>query len=268
MAELVEVRHSLEPWTRRRRRVHHLLERAPTTRQILVLCGALLDVQERAFVMTRDDEPAPSAIAAYVADRVMADVVDATEEAGPVSLALAARERYQDGALSAMVQGWLVGEEQPPVDRYLARAAAAPVLEALGSLAWPAPPEAMTAGHCPRCGGRPQVSYLPESGEVLVTASRMLSCSRCDESWTHARMTCPACGEADSARMPIYADPEWLPHLRADACETCRRYLITVDLRKEPEAVPVVDELAALPLDLFAQARGFTKIVPNLMGIG
>jgi hypothetical protein len=28
----------------------------------------------------------------------------------------------------------------------------------------------------------------------------------------------------------------------------------------------VVDELAALPLDLVARERGFTKIIPNLMG--
>ena len=32
--------------------------------------------------------------------------------------------------------------------------------------------------------------------------------------------------------------------------------------------MPVVDELVALPLDLYAQERGFTKIMPNLMGIG
>ena len=46
----------------------------------------------------------------------------------------------------------------------------------------------------------------------------------------------------------------------------CRRYLLTVDLPKDPSAVPVVDELAALPLDLFVQERGFKKITPNLMG--
>jgi formate dehydrogenase maturation protein FdhE len=40
-----------------------------------------------------------------------------------------------------------------------------------------------------------------------------------------------------------------------------------VDGRKDPGAVPVVDELAALPLDLYARERGFTKIAPNLMGI-
>ena len=60
---------------------------------------------------------------------------------------------------------------------------------------------------------------------------------------------------------------EGLPHLRAEACESCRRYLITVDLRREPPAVPVVDELAALPIDLYMQERGFSKIAPNLMGV-
>ncbi len=29
-----------------------------------------------------------------------------------------------------------------------------------------------------------------------------------------------------------------------------------------------MDELAALPLDLYVQERGFAKIVPNLMAIG
>jgi formate dehydrogenase maturation protein FdhE len=81
-------------------------------------------------------------------------------------------------------------------------------------------------------------------------------------------MCCPWCGERSGARLPVFAEADVLPHLRADGCESCHRYLITVDLRKEPIAVPLVDELAALPLDLYVQARGFTKIVPNLMGIG
>ena len=81
-------------------------------------------------------------------------------------------------------------------------------------------------------------------------------------------MTCAVCGEQSTSKLPIFADAERFPHLRADACETCRRYLITIDLRKDPNAVPVVDELVALPLDLYVKERGFTKIVPNLMAIG
>jgi FdhE protein len=80
-------------------------------------------------------------------------------------------------------------------------------------------------------------------------------------------MACPACGERTTSKLPIFSDAERLPHLRADSCESCRRYLITVDLRRDSDAVPVVDELVALPIDLHMQERGFAKIVPNLMGI-
>jgi FdhE protein len=79
-------------------------------------------------------------------------------------------------------------------------------------------------------------------------------------------MTCASCGETAGAKMPILSDVDQFPQLRIDACEMCRSYLITVDLRKDPRAVPLVDELAALPLDLAAAERGYTKIVRNLMG--
>jgi formate dehydrogenase maturation protein FdhE len=52
-----------------------------------------------------------------------------------------------------------------------------------------------------------------------------------------------------------------------DACDTCGGYLLTVDLRRAPGAVPIVDELAAMPLDLYAREQGKHKLVPNLMGM-
>jgi FdhE protein len=56
------------------------------------------------------------------------------------------------------------------------------------------------------------------------------------------------------------------PHIRIQACESCRSYLLNIDLASDPAAVPEVDELSALPLDLYARERGFSKIIPNLMG--
>jgi formate dehydrogenase maturation protein FdhE len=79
-------------------------------------------------------------------------------------------------------------------------------------------------------------------------------------------MVCAGCGSEDTAKLPIFADTDHFANLRADGCEVCRRYLLTIDLPKDPTAVPIVDELAALPLDLFVRERGFTKITPNLMG--
>ena len=119
---------------------------------------------------------------------------------------------------------------------------------------------------CPRCGGLPQLAVFGETGEALLTSPRKLQCSRCANEWVLSRMTCASCGETSGAKMPILSDVDLFPHLRIDACEICRRYLITVDQRKDPRAVPIVDELAALPLDLVAAERGYTKIARNLMG--
>jgi len=253
-------------WGQRRRRVAQLSPRYPYAGELLRLYGALLDAQERAFRATIEAPPPAAGLAAYIAERVVADVVAETVGAGPPALGHAAQERLRAGGLDVVVDRWLAGEPQVPVEEYLARAAAGPVLEALGGEA-SAAPGARGPGECPRCGGRPQLAYIAESDEPLHTPPQRLMCCRCGDDWIHERMVCPACGERSTERLPIFADAEGLPHLRADACESCRRYLIGVDRRRDPEAVPVVDELVAWPIDLHMQERGFTKIVPNLMGI-
>lgn len=259
---------AMEAWARRRRRARQLAERFTFAAPMLCLYEALLDPQERAFLGALDDRPEPASLAAYVAVNVMPAVAGVSITVGPPVLADHIRGRLRDGDLPGLVAAWLAGDTQAPADAYLARAASAPVLEALGPAAGAAFAGPRAERRCPRCGGLPQVSYLTDSGEALVSTPRRLLCARCGESWSHPRMTCAGCGEETTAKLPIFAETERLPHLRADACQTCHRYLITVDQRKDPEAVPVVDELAALPLDLYTQERGFAKIVPNLMAIG
>ena len=65
--------------------------------------------------------------------------------------------------------------------------------------------------------------------------------------------------------MGIYAAPE-IAHVRVDVCDTCHTYLKTVDLTKNGLGVPVVDELAAIPLDLWASDHGYRKLQVNLIG--
>jgi len=72
------------------------------------------------------------------------------------------------------------------------------------------------------------------------------------------------------ARLPAEtrrAQAGQLDHMRVEACETCKTYIITVDLTKNGLAVPLVDELAAIPLDLWAQEQGYSKLQPNLLGM-
>jgi hypothetical protein len=262
------------PWPARRQRARELLDRHPFAAEVLTLYLALIDVQETAWRAARDDPPAPGELSSWAAQRVLPGVIEATEASGPAALATGVRGRAGVDAL----RGWLDGAQLEPVDRYLARATLGPVLEALDERAAAACAGADVDSHerCPRCGGAPQVAYLASSGEALVTGRRGLLCVRCGSSWSCSRSVCAACGESDEARLVVYAE-HWqgagnghgqpvFGHLRVAGCTTCSRYLIDVDTERDGRAVPEVDELAALPLDLYAADRGMTKLTANLMG--
>jgi Protein involved in formate dehydrogenase formation len=271
------------PWTARAQRAEELRERYPFAAELLALYLALVPVQEDVWRTTRKSPPQPAELARWAAIRVLPAVVEATVAAGPATLRDAVVSRFADDAVDDALAGWLAGEELDPVDRYLARASLAPALEALGEQAAEAcVPELGADALCPSCGGRPQLSCVADSGEALVSGRRSLLCSRCGSSWAHTRSACPACGESDEARLLVYAE-RWegavsgngsgdgagqavFPNLRIAGCESCRRYLIEVDMARDGRAVPEVDELAAVPLDLYAADEGLTKVTPNLMG--
>jgi len=255
------------PWPARRRRAEQLRDRYPFAAEVLTLYLALLDVQEPAFeaAAALPPEVPDEATSSLLARELLPRVVEATVAAGPPALAEAVVARFNSADVDDLVGRWLRGAEQAVVDRYLARASCAPVLEAM-----PAGATIPTGGEgrsCPQCGGLPQLSYSAASGDALVTGPRRLVCARCAAEWIHPRMVCAACGEETSGRLPVYSEAEQLPHLRIEGCDTCKRYLIGVDLRRDAAAVPVVDEMAALPLDLYAKERGLSKVVPNLMGM-
>ena len=60
---------------------------------------------------------------------------------------------------------------------------------------------------------------------------------------------------------------ESVPHVRLDECLSCRRYIKTVDLRRRGDAVPIVDELATVELDLWAKEKGLLKVQANVFGM-
>jgi len=255
----------------RRRRAEELCTRHEFAEEVLALYVALLDVWEA----VPEAPPDPNDVARWAADHVLPGVVEVTRAAGPPALAQAVRDR-PDPPLA----GWLTGASLEPVDRYLARASLTPALEALGERAGDGCAPAVCAETCPRCGGPPQLSYLAASGESLVSGPRNLLCARCSASWKCSRTVCPACGEREEAQLSVHAE-HWhgpvsgrpdgngrpvFPHLRIAGCSTCGRYLIEIDLARDGRAVPEVDELAALPFDLYAAEHGLTKVIPNLMG--
>lgn len=116
---------------------------------------------------------------------------------------------------------------------------------------------------CPLCGCRPQVGVLRREGDG---AKRSLICSLCAYEWEFRRLVCAECGEEDAHKLAVYRAEEFV-HVRVEACDACRHYMKTVDLTKDGRAVPVVDELATIPLNLWAAEHGYTKSQTNLLGI-
>ena len=58
-----------------------------------------------------------------------------------------------------------------------------------------------------------------------------------------------------------------LPYIRVECCDTCQTYVKCIDLTKNGLAEPLVDELASVPLNLWAQEHGYAKLHPNLLGM-
>lgn len=74
------------------------------------------------------------------------------------------------------------------------------------------------------------------------------------------------CGEEDKEKLPVYI-AGGLDYVRVEACESCHAYLKSVDLTKDGFAVPVVDEIATVALNLWADEHGYVKIETNLLGM-
>ena len=128
---------------------------------------------------------------------------------------------------------------------------------------------AQAANRCPHCGGVPQLAILDTAGAASPegsSSSRLLLCATCLTQWSFRRVLCPHCGEEDERRLGYFQSPAF-EHLRIDACESCHRYLKSIDLGKFGLAVPLVDEVAGAPLDLWAREHGYEKIELNLVGL-
>jgi formate dehydrogenase accessory protein FdhE len=145
---------------------------------------------------------------------------------------------------------------------FLPRGFLSPIAETLSDLV-PATGSTTRAHVCPRCGWPPQVSMLAD--EPATQGNRRLVCAFCAADWIFPRSVCPACGVSGDEGLEFHVDNR-LPHVRVEACKTCRGYLKSVDLRVIGIAEPLVDDLATPELDLWAIEQGLEKIVQNVLG--
>jgi FdhE protein len=253
---------------KRIRRASELATQYPAAAEVLGFYGEIASFQKHVFEATAAEhlhvDPMrpfdeqlvrPAALSRFPA------LLGLVEKKGPAGLAKAARALRQQ-----MPDQWRVVLESPLDDdethRFFARACRQPIAEYL-AFDSELQLSGCTGALCPVCGGRPQLTLLRPEGEG---AKRSLVCSCCSTEWFFRRILCVNCAEEHPERLPRFSSEDF-PHVRVEACDTCKRYLKSVDLSVNGLAVPLVDEIAAASLDLWAAEQGYEKIELNLMGL-
>ena len=256
-------------WEQRIDRAAHLAGRDEAARPLLLEYARLLRLQRDSYETLRRnacgltgslDRDLP-AVRASVAP-MLAEVA----EIGPPGLAAEAR-LILDGAGPAIDSMLLTGWHAASGQQFFPKIALQPYAQFLAAIDVRPVDRHLPQGKyaCPFCGGPPQLSILQSAGDA-DGGGRQLLCATCFTAWPFRRVLCAHCGEEDERRLGYFHGRPF-DHLRVDACDTCRRYLKTVDLTRLGIAVPVVDEVAGASLDLWAIEHGYEKIELNLVGL-
>ncbi len=180
---------------------------------------------------------------------------------GKAMWARALEQYWQAGLYEAPRYGAATGEHANPLHEFLGRAYLTPYAEFVAGAMLP-PNLPMTVCRCPRCNSLPVLGVLRPEGDG---GKRFLVCAFCSQEWEFRRILCAYCGEEREDHLPVYVSEE-MPHIRVESCQTCKHYLRSIDLTKDGNAVPLVDDLAAVPLGLWAEKQGLSRIQSNLLG--
>jgi FdhE protein len=187
------------------------------------------------------------------------------EEKAPASLAQVAHDlgnSHSDSWSELFNRCWTSTEAPTEPQEFLVLAFLQPCAELLRSRVR-LQSEGYTLSLCPFCNRKPALGVLRPLGDG---GRRSLLCGFCLAEWEFRRIVCPGCGQEDHAKLPVYTAEE-LPYIRVECCDACHTYMKTIDLTKNGLAEPLVDELASVPLNLWAQEHGYAKLHPNLLGM-
>ena len=193
------------------------------------------------------------------------------ENNGPPNLANAARQLHSasNGVQTDLLNNFWdtprsssddSTREASATNEFFARAFLQPYAE-FTRLRAETPSDGYSGALCPFCGRKPGVAVLRPLGDG---GQRRLICSFCLAEWEFRRLICANCGEEDHKKLPVYTADQF-PHIRVDCCDRCKRYLKTIDFTKTGLADPIVDELATIPLDLWARDHGYEKLELNIL---
>jgi len=255
-------------WDKQIGRADELAAQSSGSRELLAFYAQLLRAQKEAyeFFRSRKDWLASGDLERDlpVIREALPALLKTVAAYGPESLAAEARELSQtsDEVIDEML---LTYWSNPSDIQFFAKAFLQPYGRWLAD-AGDVVPRQRSERRCPFCGGNPQVSFLQSKESNAESGNRDLICATCLSTWEFLRVVCANCGEERPAKLGYFHTPEF-DHVRIEACDTCGYYIKGVDLTRLGFAVPLVDEVAAAPLDVWAREHGYTKIELNLVGL-
>lgn len=196
------------------------------------------------------------------------DLLSWLQQNAPVALAAPIRALQTDSSRwRTVLDSYLDGHQdelETGLDTFVVEALVQPFAEHLAmSEKTPRSRTGRSQSRCVSCGGTPVLGILREEGHG---AKRSLLCGLCLTEQEYLRVVCPACDEQRFDALPVFTADRF-DHVRIEACDSCRTYLKTIDLTKDGTAVPVVDDLASVSLDLWARDRGYQRLRPNLLRV-
>src|SRR5205085_2967611 len=260
-----------ETWATLIERAEYLAAKSEATKELLSFYAKLLRAQKRIYDSLRSRKGwLPTGVLEddlSVVRTLLPDLLRVVEAHGPAALAEEARTLLRTDV--AEIDEMMLVQWRAPTDvRFFPKAFLQPYARWLAESGG-RPRDRVFERHesrCPFCGGRPQVSFLQVREVSAESGNRDLICATCLTAWPFRRVVCAYCCEERPAKLGYFHSPEFA-HIRVEACDTCNRYIKGVDLTRFGLAVPLVDEIAAAPLDLWAQEHGYTKIELNLVGL-
>ncbi len=165
--------------------------------------------------------------------------------------------------LGQAVDGFLKEKKAEPIDRLIFLSFLQPFYQRMAEEA-EVNKEEWFKTRCPFCGFKPHLSYIADTEEV--EGGRFLVCILCGTEWLYNRNRCVSCGNEEDQHINYFYEEENRA-VQLQACDVCGKYIKLIDMRVNGLAVPQVDDIATLALDLWAQERGYTRFEPNIFGL-
>jgi len=259
------------PWQQRIRRAQQLTDQHPFAAEILNFYIHVARFQQGLGEKLRGVSAVPAVSLSAQPEFVnvlhsFPDFLSLVEGSAPARFAQVAHELRDalPGSWSDLLDHSWSNSNRPPSEPqdFLAESFLQPYAESVRSNA-ALQLEGYTRPLCPFCNRKPAFGVLRQLGDG---ARRNLFCGFCLCEWEFRRVVCPACAEENQNKLPVYT-AEQFPHMRVECCDTCHTYIKSTDLTRNGLADPLVDELACVPLDLWAQEHDYVKVRPNLFGM-